>query len=133
MVSTFTSLTNPEYNCFHCLKRYPRDKKRQDKHQERLGCDGSVDPKLEYRPTHSMEGYPKIRYSKCIGNLFCQTSLELINFHPRWERGEFMHEGGYFKQPAKFVEAMNLVHNLIDQQQKETEQRLSKYGKRSKS
>lgn len=40
-----------------------------------------------------------------------------------------MFNGGYLDQPAKFVESMELVHNLLEEHKKTLEKKAKRYGR----
>lgn len=101
-----------------------------EKHRKRLGCFGDTDPGLVYKPTYDMTGWPKIVYSKCIGNFFDYRAMELIRYHSKFKDGIYPYHGSYYEQPAKFVEVMDLVQNLIMQKQSEMKATLSKYKRK---
>lgn len=127
IVSTYTSLTTPLYNCIHCKKMYPGQEERQRKHRERLGCGGNS--QQVYLPTYDMEPFPKIKYERCLGNFLDKNAIDLINYNTRWQNGDYPFNGGYLEQPAKFVEAMELVDNLKAQKSSEIEAIQKKHGK----
>jgi hypothetical protein len=113
-----------------CLNKFPKDAKLQAKHQERLGCDGRVNPHLVYTPNYSMKGRPKIKYSKCIGNYFNFSSMELVRYYAKFKENVFPYNGSYYEQPNKFVEAMELVQNLFMEHKEQKEATLKRFGKK---
>ena len=127
LVSTFTSLYNADFNCSQCKRKYPKQPDKLEKHRKRLGCDGSVDPKLVYKPTHNMTSWPKILYSKCIGNFFDFRAMNLINYFHKYNKNAFPYKGSYYEQPNKFIEVMDLIGSLLSQDQAEKEEKLKKY------
>lgn len=86
-----------------------------------MACREIVEkPRHQYKPDHNNKGNPSINYNHCIGNYYNGFFASLINYYPKWNSGILPYEGGYMEQPAKFVEIMELVHNLI--KENETEQ-----------
>jgi len=129
VVSTFTALTNNMFNCGKCKKKYPKAPDKQKEHQARLGCDGKVNPNTVYTPEYGMVGYPKIIYNKCLGNFVDYNVVEFINFNDRFLAGQMYYPGSYSEQPAKFVEAMDLIHNLFKEHEQVVKKRMGKYGR----
>ena len=127
MVSTFTAVTNLQFNCGTCCKKYPKLPLKLLEHQSRLGCDGKKNPQLTYTATHDMIGSPKILFKKCIGNFFDNKSMDLIKYFSKYKAGMMPYNGSYYDQPNKFVELMELVDNLVEQNNKEREEKLSRH------
>lgn len=115
-----------QFNCGECFKKYPRDREKAENHRKRLGCDGSINPNLVYKPTHEMTGYPKIIYNKCIGNFFDFNALEYIKFFTKYKENMLPFDCGYYDLPSKFVDIMNLVQNLISQKESEDQETLKR-------
>lgn len=95
-----------------------------------MGCkDFNANPKPMYRPD-SGEGL-KIIYDSCIPNYRDNEWLDIINFYSRFNSGQLYYEGSYADQPAKFVESINLIDNLIREKQDKND-RILKGLKRGK-
>lgn len=73
-----------------------------------------------------MAGRPKILYSRCIGNFFNFEAMELIRLLSKYQQNIYPYSGGYYEQPSKFVEAMNLIDNLLSEHKAEQESALKK-------
>ena len=74
-----------------------------------------------------MGGAAKISYKTCIANFKDFGVVDLISFHEQYEKGIMPYAGGYMEQPSKFVEIMDLVHNLKSEYGSEKEALLKKY------
>ena len=133
IVSTFMVATNHNFNCSMCKAKYPRQPEKREAMFEQKSCK-KLAPKtrFSYKPKHSMAGNLTVGYSTCPANLFNSGTLSLINMVNDYDKGVLPYSGGVFEQPAKFVEVMELVHNLKEEYNQEQEKKLSKYGKRSK-
>ena len=81
-------------------------------------------------PTHCNSGNPKVNFSKCIGNYYDAVWASWVNYYPQYEKGMLPFEGSLMNQPAKFVEVMDLVHNLIREKDTEKEQQAKQHGNR---
>jgi hypothetical protein len=109
-------MTEPKYRCSDCKLRHKGDQQRRKKLEEAMACDYMAKSnRHQYLPDHCNKGNPAIKYNKCIGNYYFGQWTTLINYYPKWEQGILPYDGGYFDQPLKFVEAMELVHNLISE------------------
>jgi len=83
-----------------------------------------------YLPSANNTGNPRINYKKCIGNEYNGFWASLINYFPKYDKGLLPFDGSIMDQPAKFVEAMGLVHNLIIEKDNEREQKARKNGRK---
>lgn len=107
-------MTNPIYRCFICKNKYKSDKEKTDKLKESMGCHSmSKKTRHKYTPEFNNEGNPIVNYFNCVGNHYYPKWSTLINYYSKYESGILPFQGGYMEQPAKFVEVMQLVHNLI--------------------
>ena len=93
-------------------------------------------PRHKYTADFNNKGNPSLHYKNCIGNHYYGQWASLINYFPSYEKGILPFSGGLMEQPSKFVEVMDLVHNLIKENQKEVERqnnliRQNRSGKRS--
>ena len=125
------AMTEPEYNCSKCKRHYPRDEDRQRKHQERKGCfDTFPTAILKYRGDSNtpMQSATKINYYHCPARFFSNYWASIINVHYKFEDGIMPFPGSLLEQPAKIVEAFNLIHNLKEESRIKKEETLAKYG-----
>jgi hypothetical protein len=118
-----------QFNCDACNKIYPKQENKRLAHQKRLGCDGSVNPNLVYMPNYAMAGRPRILYYKCIGNFFSFSAMGLIRLISKFQDNIFPYDGAFYEQPAKFVESMQLIDNLLSEH-KESQAQALKRAKR---
>jgi hypothetical protein len=108
------TMTQPVYRCHDCKNKYKYEPERRKKYVESMACNFLADkPRHQYRPEHNNKGNPKISYNTCVGNFYFAYWASLINYYPDYEKGILPYSGSFFEQPAKFVEAMQLIHNLI--------------------
>ena len=77
-----------------------------------------------------MSHYPKIVYSKCIGNFFNYKAMDLIRYAGKWRENIFPYDGNYYNLPSKFVESMELVQNLLMEQQSEKEKKMESFKRK---
>lgn len=125
-------MTQPEFQCKYCKVKYRSDAKKQKLSQTRKGCFEILkNPTQQYRPLYSMEGSQKIIYYKCPALLYSRPAADLINYYDVFNKGILPYKGTYYEQPAKFVELMELVNNLIEENKQSNEKKKQKYGKRS--
>lgn len=126
-------MTNPDYQCRLCKTKYKRQPVMQKKHQDRKGCfEQKGSPCQQYLPQHNMVGYKKILYYKCPTLFYDRGASFFIDYYHSWTNGIMPYSGTYLEQPAKFVEVMDLVHNLLEEHKKIIEEKQKSYGKRSK-
>ena len=129
-------MTDLNFNCTLCKKKYLRSEKMQNKHQERKGCFGEAEsPILKYsgKKETPMEFSNSINYFKCPAQLYSFYWASIINLEGDFRSGKMPYSGSFLDQPAIIVEAFDLIHNLKEETSIKKEQVLSKYGKRSKS
>jgi hypothetical protein len=123
-------MTNAEYKCSICKGKYRKTPERDIKNRTRKGCfDIFPTPILSYRPQHTMEGYHKINYLKCVSYFYNNACAEWINYSERFKMGYMPFAGSELEQPAKFVELMELVDNLKAEHRIIIEEKAKKYGK----
>lgn len=124
IVSTFMTLTEPRYRCFDCKRKYKTDPEKDRKNREAMACNYYAQkPRHQYKPDFNNKGNPKILYYNCIGNHYYGQWASIINYYPQYKDGILPFSGGLMEQPAKFVEVMDLVHNLIRENEQETERK----------
>ena len=125
------TLTEPKYRCGDCKHKYSSDPNRWEKHKMHMACNYLTDkPRHVYMPDNCNLGNPKVLYNKCVGNYYNGFWANLINYHPQYEKGLLPFEGSLMSQPAKFVEVMALVHNLVREKETEKEKQAKNNGKR---
>ena len=123
-------MTSSEYKCSVCKAKYKSTPDRDFKNRKRKGCfDIYPTPLMSYRPQHSMIGYRKINYFKCVSYFYNSACAEWINYLERFKSGIMPFPGSELDQPAKFVELMELVDNLNIEHRAIIEDRAKKYGK----
>lgn len=121
IVSTFITMTQPKYRCSDCKLKYKAKFKQQ---QEFMACNYvAKTPRHGYTPEFHNKSNPKIIYNKCIGNYYNGFWSSIINSSKQYDNGIMPFSGGIMDQPAKFVEVMNLVHNLISENELENQRK----------
>lgn len=122
------------FNCQQCKRKYPRDNVKQDALFKQKSCrEIRNEPQFKYKATYSMEGSPNIMFNTCVANFKNSGAVEFINIEKSFSEGVMPFSGGILEQPSKFVELMELVHNLKIEHQKEMEKKLEKYNGRKRS
>jgi len=125
------TLTEPKYRCGDCKRKYRSDGDKWTKHRMHMACNYFADkPRHEYRPDGCNIGNPKILYTKCVGNYYNGFWADIINYYPQYEKGLLPFEGSLMNQPAKFVEVMSLVHNLVSEKETEKAKQAKNNGTR---
>lgn len=109
-------MTNANYRCFDCKLAYKKDEERWKSRRIASACDYTrKTPLISYNGEHCNKGNPSIHYYTCIGNFYFSYWSKLINFYPDYSEGKLPYSGGAFEMPAKFVDVMDLVHNLLEE------------------
>lgn len=115
-------MTTPKYRCDDCKLKYKGEK--FIKQQEFMACNyESKDSRHGYTPDFNNKGNPKILYNKCIGNYYNGYWSSIINYYERYSNGIMPFNDGFMNLPAKFVDVMSLVHNLIRENEQEIERK----------
>ena len=116
LVSTFMTLTTPKYRCSDCIRKYKGDEVKSDKLKEQNACNYLTEkPRHKYTAGHNNKGNPGVNYFTCVGNYYFPEWSGLISYFQTYSKGILPFEGGMYDQPAKFVELMNLIDNLINE------------------
>ena len=117
--------------CDLCKKESSRHVKGKQFSLERKGCFSAM-PNIVYK-VPSVCGYPGINFHKCPTNYINYKCRDLINQNSSFNNGIMPYSGGMDEQPAKFVECMGLIDNLLEEHRKNEEKKLKALsnGKRS--
>lgn len=116
------TMTQPKYRCFDCKLKYKNDKIKMNKQFEFMACDYYAQkPRHGYKPDYNNKGNPSILYYNCVGNYYDGYYATQINNYQSYKEGVMPFSGGLYEQPAKIVECMDLVHNLISENNQERE------------
>lgn len=122
-----------EFQCAPCKVKHKGSQERQDKHQKRKGCFELMgNPVMQYRPNYSMKGSQKILYYKCPALFYSSYCAEFVNQLENYTKGVYMYSGSLSEQPAKFVELMELVNNLMSEHKEELSEKQKQYGKQGR-
>lgn len=129
--STFITMTEPKYRCSDCKLKYKSDQAKLKKNLEFMACDYIPDkPRHFYKPEFNNQGNPVINYKNCIGNYYNNFFASMINYYPKYKDGILPFAGGMYDQPSKFVDLMDLVHNLISENNESNRQKQQLLAKR---
>lgn len=125
------SMTDSNFNCSQCKVKHRGSEKRQELLFKQKNCrEIAPNPNMQYNPEHTMKGSARILYHTCPANFNNSGTAVLINYLDQYSKGIMPYAGGLLEQPAKFVEIMDLVHNLNSEHQIKREAILSKRYKR---
>lgn len=102
-------MTNADFRCGVCTKKFVNDKKKQYEHQRRKGCFGPVSSGMFYRPDFG--GFPRFDVSRCFSAYFSNGFAELINLLPTLKTD--------LDTPSRIAELSDLVDNLIEERNRE--------------
>ena len=69
------------------------------------------------------------KFKRCPGALKSGWAREILSMHLLWSNGVMPFEGGALDQPAKIVEAMQLIDALKAQHQRDLESKAKKWQK----
>lgn len=126
IVSSFISISNTEYSCIKCKARH-RDPERAKTAFKQKACTFiNENPVMRYQATNAMNGCADITYNTCPSNFVDGGTVSLINLIYQYEKGIMPYTGGLLEQPAKLVETMDLVHNLMNEHQQAKEEHIKK-------
>lgn len=116
------------FRCSICTNKYQNEPDKQKRLFQNHSCDSiKQKPIFTYRPeTHFMKGSQKIDYFTCIGNFYSPYWANIINYYEKYSKGVMPYSEGFMETPAKFVEIMDLVHNLINENELVQKQKLEK-------
>ena len=127
IVTTFMVMTDNNLKCSMCKNKHRGSTKRQELLFKQKGCkEVSTNPKTQYKPTHEMTGASPILYYTCPANLRDGSASSLISVYDNYDKGIMPFSGGLLEQPSKFVEVMDLVHNLTSEYQTQRNKDLAK-------
>lgn len=110
---------NERYQCSKCLIKADETIR-----EKRKGCTGKYSFKAE------SEGFT---YTRCPGNFYNPAYGQLVDVYRMFRQGILANAGGLLDQPAKYVDAMNLLENLISQKELERAQKASGKNGRQQS
>jgi len=126
-------MTDNNYNCGVCQKKYPGQPEKLKAMLNQKACaEIKANPALRYKGNHGMLGAPDIVYYKCPANFQDNGARKYMMLYENYEKGLMPYYGGVLEQPAKFVELMELVHNLKNEYQTTRDEQLKKYSKYGK-
>lgn len=70
-------------------------------------------------------------FTHCPGNFYSSAYGQLLDIHRQYRKGVLANPGGLMDQPAKYIDLMNLVENLVSQKEIEAMKKSVKDGKQS--
>jgi hypothetical protein len=93
--------------------------------ESRKGCTGKTKVR---KPV--IEG---VFYTQCPGNFYNPAYAQLLDVHRLFRKGVLAFEGGLMDQPSKYLDAMNLLENLITEKEIEQTKKSMKNGRKQSS
>ncbi len=93
---------NKRFSCDYCLnEKYHGRPNLLKKERYTLGCE-----RIAEEPIHSVEGF---LYHTCIGNGFSRPAYHWIRSYDAFTHGILPYPGGYFDQPSKAIEILEII------------------------
>lgn len=127
LATFFLSQTNENFNCDMCLSRFCHRSDAEAMDKKWRTAKGCFD--VSEKPKHSLIDKSRgitIDYLTCPGNLSSPSDGHLFSMLDVFEKGTMPFPGCYSDQPAKVVEAFNVIVNLREQHNKDMEEREKK-------
>lgn len=97
--STVEIVHNQSFQCGLCVLKMGESAR-----ESRKNCTGK---------NKRVRKLDEISYSKCPGNFYNVGYALLLDVHKNFRKGVMAYPGGLLDQPAKFIEAMNLIENIV--------------------
>lgn len=125
IIANHISMGKP-FNCYECKKLYPEQKRKELK-----GCHDQIKrPVAKYKD--------RLIFYKCPSNFYNAMVAQLFNHAGKIEKGLLPYEGGLFDQPAKLIQAYELMESLrlddelqrLEAESKKQKQEAKKWRKR---
>lgn len=125
-------MSEPKYRCGDCKLKHKNVPDRRKKLEDAMACRKPLNEyRHQYLPEQNNIDNPKILYKQCIGNYYNGYYASLINIYGKYSEGLLPYSGSLYEQPAKFVECMNIIYNLISENDYKKAQRESNIKKRT--
>lgn len=99
---------NQTYQCNVCLN------KSSDARRKRFGCK-----ELREKPIPIINYNQRIDFYTCPGNLYDPSVENLLYIHNKFEQGIMPYGGALMDQPAKFIQAMQLIDAVSSRMSRE--------------
>jgi hypothetical protein len=117
IIITYNVIGSKAFDCGSCLSQFENRAmkeeiraKQYDKVKLRNHCK---EPSRELISMFNLHfSGINIQFKKCVGNFYSKWAAELIRFQDHFDKGIMFYNGSYGEQPAKFVEAMNIIEAL---------------------
>lgn len=129
ILTNFYISTNPNVQCAPCKKRFKTSPERDVPFRDNKGCFKVQDINVAKIQSNDAYGISGVSYKKCPGNFARKDYFDLINMNSDWSKGVFAFDGPPSAQPAKYVEAMELVDRLVSHSRAANEKKLNKMNK----
>lgn len=109
---------NKSYQCGFCIKKMAEVARENLKN-----CTGkATKPRIKVLDIFS--------FTLCPGNFYSSAYGSLVDIHRQFRKGVLANGGGLMDQPAKYIDIMNLIENLISQKEMDALKESVKNGKR---
>jgi hypothetical protein len=122
--STLKAMSDERFDCNACLSKY-RDKEMTDKYRESKACE-NVASEVRHHVS-------QFKFRKCVGNFVRPSASALIGLHSHYQKGHLPFPGSVMDQPAKIMEAFQVIDNHYYEQaleQRKKAEQASKSGGR---
>lgn len=106
--ATMHALDDRRFFCDECMSKYSsrRDGAEMlEKSRISKGCYAKGESYI-----HNIDG--EIFFKKCIGNYYSTKIASLINMNELFQKGVMPMRGALFDQPAKLIEALNVIESI---------------------
>lgn len=113
--SAIEIIYNDRYQCSKCVIKASLEIR-----EKRKGCTGKLGFKAD------SEGFT---YTRCPGNFYNPAYGQLVDVHRMFRKGVLANTGGLLDQSAKYIDAMNLIENLINQKELENIKKAGNNGR----
>jgi hypothetical protein len=105
ILATFNKIYNQDFNCSRCVLKHPEARRESSR-----GCSRPVSKAvLVFRDS---EGKDQVVFKRCPSNFYNGFVAELIGMCSQFEKGILPYQGGLLDQPAKIIDALNMISGL---------------------
>lgn len=113
--------------CSRCYQEYANREKLHERIKLGQGCE-KPSPKMVANIEY---GSLKIVFKRCVGNFYWKPLEDYLRVYELYNAGVIPYPGSLMDQPAKFVELMDLLHNLTQRRERELrEEAARKHGRK---
>lgn len=98
--SAIEIIYTPKFQCSLCIKKTAPAFR--EKNMNCTGKNKTVVRELD-----------EIKFSRCPGNFYNPGYAHLLDVHRNFRKGVLGFPGGLMDQPAKYIDSMNLIENIV--------------------